>query len=165
MRATAKDTRIVEVYASTAGSKVRLVWRTWWHKLGTAERLDQQTRMVIATMPVPLTNDDLSKYAEAMARFCVDPRRRAFRPPNALVWREVAFGQDETGEHGEQRDGRGFIQDLLPLDGGSTATEKSATILTAAKAEEGSRAKRVRSSAREPSIRNLTTGKQSSPGG
>jgi len=165
MRATAKDTRIVEVYASTSGNKVRLVWRTWWHKLGTGERRDQETRMVVATMPVPLSNDDLSKYAEAMARFCVDPRRRAFRPPNALVWREVPFGNDETREHGDARDGRGFVQDPLPLDGGSTRPESDDMILTAAKAEKAAPAKRARSSAREPTIRNLTTGKQSLPGG
>jgi len=161
MKPTAKDTRVVEVYASTTGNRVRLTWRTWWHKLGTGERLDQETRMVLATMPVPLTDDDLSKYAEAMARFCVDPRRRAFRPPNALVWREIPFGLDETREHGEERDGRPFIQPPLPTFEGSTDDPKSSTILTGAKPEKAASAKRTRSSAREPSVRNLKTGKQS----
>lgn len=157
---------MVEVYASTTGSKVRLTFRRWSHKGGTAERHGQETRMVIATMPVPLTNDDLIKYAEAMARFCVDPQRRAFRPPNALVWREVAFGDDQTSEHGEERDGRGFIQDPLPTLGGSTESEKGSTILTGLARKGQPAAKRPTSSAREPQIRKLGTGKrQSAPGG
>lgn len=161
-----QETRVVEVYASTTGNQVTLTWRRWSHKLGQAERIGQETRMVRATMPVPLTNDDLSKYAEAMARFCVDPRRRLFRPPNALVWREIPFGNDETHEHGESKDG---IQ-MLPLwqsdDQGITGTDIGSTIDTRPSVQGTASAKRTRSSAREPSIRTLGSGKrQSAPGG
>ena len=75
MKPTAKDTRVVEVFASSVGTKITLTFRSWWHKLGTAERRDQETRMVRCVVPVPLTNDDLIKYAEAMARFCVEAER------------------------------------------------------------------------------------------
>lgn len=160
MKASSKDTRVVEVYASTVGSKVTLTFRSWWHKLGTTERRDQETRMVRAVLPVPLTNDDLIKYCEAMARFCVDPKKRAFRPPNSLVWREVGFGQDETHEHGEDRDGRPFPMDPLPLFVGSTEPVDRATILTAAKAEESAAPKGQSASAREPQIRKLGAGRK-----
>jgi hypothetical protein len=160
MKATSKDTRIVEVYASTAGSKVTLTFRSWWHKLGEAERRDQETRMVRATVPVPLTNDDLIKYAEAMARFCVDPRKRAFRPPNSLVWREVAFGQDETSEHGEERDGRPFPMDPLPLFNRSTEPDRDGTILPGGEPGEHRPAPPPPASAREPEIRKLGAGRK-----
>lgn len=160
MKPTAKDTRVCEVYASTVGSKVTLTFRSWWHKLGEAERRDQETRMVRAVMEVPLTNDDLIKYVEAMARFCVDPRKRAFRPPNSLVWREVAFGQDETHEHGEDRDGKPFPMDPLPLFSGSTEPVDRSTILTGAKPEKSAPAKRASASAREPQIRKLGAGRK-----
>lgn len=160
MKPTAKDTRVVEVYASTVGSKVTLTFRTWWHKAGTAERRDQETRMVRAVVPVPLTNDDLVKYAEAMARFCVDPSKRAFRPPNSLVWREVAFGQDETHEHGEERDGRPFPMDPLPLFNRSTEPVDRSTILSGPEGQEDSPPKAARSSAREPQIRKLGSGRK-----
>ena len=160
MKPTAKDTRVVEVYVSCVGTKVTLTWRRWWHKLGTAERRDQETRMVRATVPVPLTNDDMSKYAEAMARFCVDPSKRAFKPPNSLVWREVAFGQDETSEHGEERDGKPFPMDPLPLFNGSTEPVDRATILSGPEGQEGSAAKPLRSSSKEPTIRRLGAGRK-----
>lgn len=160
MKPTAKDTRIVEVYASSVGTKITLTFRTWWHKFGTAERRDQETRMVRCVVPVPLTNDDLIKYAEAMARFCVDPRKRAFRPPNSLVWREVAFGTDETHEHGEERDGNPFPMDPLPLFNGSTEPVDRSTILTGAEPEKSARAKPASASAREPVIRKLGAGRK-----
>lgn len=163
---TNDKTRIVEVYASTTGNRVTLTFRSWWHKFGTAERHDQQTRMVRATMAVPLTDDDLIKYCEAMARFCVNPQKRAFRPPNALVWREVAFGADETREHGEDRDGRHFIADPLPLFDRSTQGPDGATIPMRPEAVRAASPKATRSSAREPQIRTLGKGKrQSTPGG
>lgn len=160
MKATAKDTRVVEVYASTVGSKVTLTFRSWWHKLGEAERRDQETRMVRATVPVPLTNDDLIKYCEAMARFCVDPRKRAFRPPNSLVWREVAFGQDETSEHGEDRDGKPFPMEPLPLFNRSTEPERDDMILPGGEPGEQRRAERGSSSARDPVVRKLGAGRK-----
>lgn len=161
-----EKTKVVEVYASMTGLKVRLTARTWWHKFGSPERHDPTTRMVLATMAVPLTDDDLLKYVEAMARFCVNPQKRAFRPPNALVWREVAFGQDETHEHGEQRDGRQFVQQPLPLFDGSTQGPDGATIPMRPEGVGAAPPKAARSSAREPTIRTLGRGrKQSSPGG
>lgn len=160
MKSTAKDTRVVEVYASTQGTRVTLTFRSWWHKLGTAERQDPQVRMVRATMPVPLTNDDLIKYVEAMARFCVDPRKRAFKPPTSLVWREVAFGTDETREHGEERDGNPFPMDPLPTFVGSTDPVDRTTILSGAKPEEDSAAQPLRSSSKEPTIRKLGAGRK-----
>lgn len=160
MKPTAKDTRVVEVYVSCHGTQVTLTWRRWWHKLGVAERHDQETRMVRATVPVPLTNDDMSKYAEAMARFCVDPSKRAFKPPNSLVWREVAFGQDETREHGEERDGKPFPMDPLPLFNGSTDPVDRSTILSRAKREKAAPPEAARPSAREPSTRRLGAGRK-----
>jgi len=160
MKPTAKDLRVAEVYVSATGSHLTLTCRTWWHKFATSERRDQQTRMVRATLPVPPTNDDLLKYAEAMARFCVDPTKRAFRPPNSLVWREVAFGQDETSEHGEERDGKPFPMDPLPLFNGSTDPTDRSTILTGAKPEEAAPPKAARGSAREPVIRKLGAGRK-----
>jgi hypothetical protein len=160
MKPTAKDTRVVEVYVSCVGTKVTLTWRRWWHRLGTAERHDQETRMVRAVVPVPLTNDDMSKYAEAMARFCVDPSKRAFRPPNSLVWREVAFGLDETSEHGEDRDGRPFPMDPLPLFNRSTEPTDRSTILSGPKDQGSAPPKAARPSAREPQIRKLGAGRK-----
>lgn len=161
-----RETRVIEVYASVTGSQIRLTWRRWSHKYGEAERLNQVTRMVIATLPVPPTNDDLSKYCEAMARFCVDPRRRAFKPPNALVWREVAFGDDQTHEHGELRDGRHFIQDPLPPFEGSTTVPQPDMILPGAKPGDAAPPKAGRPTAREPQIRELGKGRRRSvPGG
>lgn len=158
-------TRVVEVYASTTGRQVTLTFRRWEHKFGEAQRLNQETRMVRATMPVPLTDDDLIKYVEAMARFCVNPQKRAFRPPNALVWREVAFGADETHEHGEDRDGRHFIADPLPLFDRSTQGPDGATIPMRPEGVGAARPKAARSSAREPTIRSLGRGKtRSVPG-
>jgi hypothetical protein len=165
MAARVQDTRIVEVYASAIGNRLTLTWRRWYHR-NSAERLEQETRMVRATLAVPPTNDDITKYAEAMARFCVDPRHRMFRAPNALVWREVAFGNDETREHGEARDGKQFIQDALPLNDGSTDPDGGGTILTAAEAEKSAPPKAASASAREPQIRTLGKGRrQSIPGG
>jgi hypothetical protein len=160
MKPTAKDTRIVEVYASCAGAKVTLTTRTWWHKLGQAERIGQETRMVRCVLPVPPTNDDLLKYVEAMARFCVDPKNRAFRPPTSLVWREVAFGQDETREHGQDRDGKPFPMDPLPLFVGSTDPVDRSTILSRPEGEKGSAAKPPRSDARAPMVRKLGAGRK-----
>lgn len=160
MKDTAKDTRVVEVYVSCTGTKVNLTWRRWWHKLGTAERRDQQTRMVRAVVPVPLTNDDMCKYAEAMARFCVDPRNRAFKPPTSLVWREVPFGADETHEHGDDRDGKPFPMDPLPLFNGSTEPRTDSTILSGAKPEKSQPAVGRRSTAREPVTRKLGAGRK-----
>lgn len=160
-----QKTRVVEVYASVTGLKVRLTCRTWWHKFGSPERHDPTTRMVTATMAVILTDDDLLKYVEAMARFCTNPQKRAFRPPNALVWREIAFGQDETHEHGADRDGRHFIQDPLPLIDGSTEDPDGATIPMRPEGVRAASPKATRSSARAPIIRSLGKGRrQSSPG-
>lgn len=160
-----KRTRVVEVYASTTGNKVRLTLRTWYHKGGTAECHERKVRMVLATMPVPLTDDDLLKYAEAMARFCVDPGKRAFRPPNALVWREVGFGDDQTHEHGEDRDGRPFPMEPLPLFDRSTQGPDGATIPMRPEGVKAAPPKAARSSAREPTIRSLGRGRtRSVPG-
>lgn len=159
-------TRVVEVYASTTGLQVTLTWRRWEHLFGTAERLKQETRMVRATMPVPLTDEDLTKYVEAMARFCVDPRKRAFRAPNALVWKEVGFGNDVTHEHGEQRDGRPFPMDPLPGFDRYADDPDGATIPMPPEAVEAAPPKAARASARQPFIRKLgQAGKQSIPGG
>jgi hypothetical protein len=160
MKPTAKDMRVAEVYVMAQGSHLTLTCRTWWHKVATSERRDQVTRMVKATLPVPPTNDDLLKYAEAMARFCVDPAKRAFRPPNSLVWREVAFGTDETREHGEERDGRPFPMDPLPLFNGSTDPADRSTILSGPKGQEDSAAKPLRSSPKEPTVRRLGAGRK-----
>lgn len=161
-----EKTRVVEVYASMTGLKVRLTCRTWWHKFGSPERHDPTTRMVVATMNVPLTDDDLLKYVEGMARFCVNPQKRAFRPPNALVWREIAFGQDETHEHGADRDGRQFIADPLPLFDGSTQGPDGATIPMRPEGVKAAPPKAARSSARAPMIRTLGKGgRRFLPGG
>ena len=160
MKFTPKDARIVEVYASCTGSKITLTCRTWWHKLGTAERQEQDTRMVRCVLPVQPTNDDLLKYVEAMARFCADPRKRAFKPPTSLVWREVAFGQDETHDHGSEVDGKPFPMDPLPLFNRSTEPVDRSTILTGAKPEKSAPAKPASASAREPQIRRLGAGRK-----
>ncbi len=160
MKPTSRDARVVELYASCTGTKVTLTCRTWWHKLGEAKRLDQETRMVRCVLPVPPTSDDLLKYVEAMARFCVDPAKRAFRPPTSLVWREVAFGDDETREHGEERDGKPFPMDPLPLFVGSTDPLDRSTILEGPKGQEGSAPKAPRSDAREPVVRRLGAGRK-----
>lgn len=160
MKATKSDQRVVEVYAMCTGSKITLTCRTWWHKLGVATQNDKETRMVRCVLPVPPTNDDLLKYVEAMARFCVDPSKRAFRPPNSLVWREVAFGQDETHEHGESVDGKPFPMDPLPPFNRSTEPADRSTILTGGQPEKSARTKSASSSAREPTIRRLGAGRK-----
>lgn len=160
MKPSSKDTRVVEVFASCTGSKITLTCRLWWHKFGTAERRDQETRMVRCVLPVPPTNDDLLKYAEAMARFCVDPKHRAFKPPTSLVWREVAFGADETHDHGADVDGKPFPMDPLPLFVRSTDPVDRSTILSGPKDEGAAAPEARRSSAREPQIRRLGAGRK-----
>jgi len=160
MKPTSKDTRVAEVYASATGNKITLTCRVWWHKFGTAAVQDKETRMVRCVLPVPPTNDDILKYLEAMARFCVAPAKRAFRPPNSLVWREVAFGEDETHEHGEDRDGKPFPMDPLPLFNGSTDPDRPDTILPGGQPGKSARAKPASASAREPQIRKLGAGRK-----
>jgi hypothetical protein len=129
-------------------------------------RMPRETRVIRMQMQSEPTNDELIQYAQEMARFCVDPAKRRFRPPRAMVWREVTGGYPETSEHGEARDGRPFPMDPLPLEGGFPEAQKSSTIMSAAEPLKGSAAKPPRSSAREPSTRTLGKGRHRAlPGG
>jgi hypothetical protein len=153
------------VTATVVGAQVQLWLRTFeGEDVGPQAR--KETRAVKMTLPVPPTNDEILQYCQEMARFCVDPAKRRFRPPRALVWRELPLGGIETREHGEERDGSPFPMDPLPLEGGFPEPPKDATILTAAKAEKSAPPKAASASAREPQIRNLGRGKRRSlPGG
>lgn len=117
-------------------------------------------------MAVPPTNDELMQYAEHWARFNVDPAKRRFRPPKAMVWRELATGDVMSKEHGEDRDGIAFPMDPLPLEGGFPDPPKPSTVKGAPEAQEGSAAKRLRSSSKEPTVRQLGKGRHRAlPGG
>lgn len=158
-------TRAIEI---TVSCRLTTVWM-WCRSAeitAAGARKPRETRVIRMQMASPPTNDELMQYAEGFARFCVDPTKRRFRPPKALVWRELATGDVIAKEHGEDRDGIAFPMDPLPLEGGfPTATER-ASLSPALRAGEDSRAKRVRSSAREPSTRTLGKGKHRAlPGG
>jgi hypothetical protein len=159
------ETRAIEITVSCQRLTVWLWCRTATIAASGAKK-PRETRVIRMTMAAEPTNDELMQYAEAMARFCVDPARRRFKPPKAMVWREVATGDVQAAEHGEARDGTPFPMDELPVEGGFPAPSKTATILTAAEAGKGSAAKRLRSSPKEPTTRNLGKGRHRAlPGG
>jgi len=159
MNPTANDLRSVEITVTCVRSTLTMYARENWYGPGNAKH-HVGTRVVRATLQCPPTNDELLKYAQAMARWCTEPRTRAFRPPKAVVWREVATGLDPTQEHGTDRDGRDFIPDPLPLQGGWTEPASTTTVPVAPKAQRAAPAKRAPSSAREPRIRKLQGGRQ-----
>ena len=159
MHPTANDLRTVEITVTCVRSTLTMYARENWYGPGNTKH-HVNTRVVRATLQCPPTNDELVKYAQAMARWCTEPRTRAFRPPKAVVWREVATGLDETREHGTERDGRDFIPAPLPLQGGWTDSASSSTLPLPPKGAGGSGAKRRRSDAREPTIRKMGAGRQ-----
>lgn len=159
------ETRAVEITVSCQRNTVWLWCRTATIAASGAKK-PRDTRVIRMTMATEPTNDELLQYAEAMARFCVDPSRRRFRPPKAMVWREVATGDVQSSEHGESRDGRPFPMDELPVEGGFPEPPKTTTILSGPEGQEGSAAKRLRSSSKEPTTRTLGKGRHRAlPGG
>lgn len=154
------ETRAIEITLSCQRLTVWMWCRTATIAASGAKK-PRETRVVRMTLAMEPTNDELMQYAESFARFCVDPARRRFRPPKAMVWREVATGDVMSTEHGEERDGIPFPMDPLPLEGGFPEAPGDGKIVSADQAGERSAAKPLRSTAREPSIRNLRSGKQS----
>jgi hypothetical protein len=158
MTAHQPRTRVVQVTVTAEACKVRMYWERWYHS-GTARRAGQMTAIVVGTTGIEPTDDDLTRYAYAMAYWVIDPRRRHLRPMPFKTWKQVALGDDTTSPHGEDVDGRQMEMDALPLDGGWTEAPQPSTIKTRRLAQGSSAAKRLRSSPSAPVIRNLATRK------
>jgi len=156
MTATAPRTRVVQVTVTATACKVRMHWERWYHQ-GSARRQRQQTTIVVGTTGVEPSDDDLTRYAYAVAYWVIDPRKRHIRPLPFTRWQQLATGEDATSEHGSDVDDRQMAMDLLPLDGGWTEPPQPSTINSRPGRKRVSPAKRARSSAREPSIRNMYT--------
>jgi hypothetical protein len=159
MQPTSNDLRTVEVTVTSVRTTLTMYARTNWYGPGNVKH-HVETRVVRATVECPPSNDELLKYAQAMARWCTEPRTRAFRPPRTLVWREVATGLDPVSEHGVERDGRDFVQDPLPLEGGSTTPASTTTVPLAPKGQGERAAQRRPSTARDPMIRKMGAGRK-----
>lgn len=165
MRTSPIDMYITEITVMSQGRKVWLTYRTSVVDHNQKrERLE--TRMVKMEMPVPITVTEAARLAGVMANYVIPPEVRHVKPPKALVWREVAFGNDVTHDHGTDVDDRQMPMDPLPLEGGFPGPEKQATILEGPKGQGKSAPRSGSDSAREPVLRQLGKGrKQSLPGG
>jgi len=158
--AGANDLRTVEVTVAAQRNTVWLTARRAWFDQNN-NRHPGKTRMVRMTMDVPPTNDDLVKLVGAMSRFVEDPSRRHFKPPRAVVWREVGTSEPVPPGGGEGGENTPADMDPLPLDDGLTSGDTGSTIDTPPAPVKAVRAKRARASARDPRIRELKSGKQS----
>jgi hypothetical protein len=136
-----------------------MYWERWYHS-GSARRLGQQTAIVVGTTGIEPTDDDLTRYAYAIAYWVIDPRKRHLRPMPFKTWKQIALGDDTTSPHGEDVDGRQMEMDALPLDGGWTEPIQPSTIKTRPGRKGVSAAKRLRSSPTTPTVRNLLTREQ-----
>ena len=105
------------------------------------------------------SDDDLTRYAYAIAYWVIDPQKRHIRPLPFLRWRQVATGDDVQRTHGSEVDDRQMAMEPLPLEGGWREAPQPSTIRTRPGRKGGSPAKRVRSSPKTPTIRDLTSGK------
>ena len=156
MTAHNPKTRVVQVTVTATNCNIRMYWERWYHR-GSTLRQKAETRIVVGTTGLEPSDDDLSRYAYAMAFWVVDPQRRHIRAPRFLRWRQVAQGEDVTAEHGSDVDDRQMAMDLLPLDGGWREPPQPSTIMSGRSGRGGSAAKRLRSSPKAPTVRNLMT--------
>ena len=159
------DLRIVEITVTAQRRRVWMTFRTSVIDINN-NRKRLETRMVKMDMGVPPTDIEMVRLAGVMANFVIRPDQRHIRPPKALVWRELDFGDDRTHDHGEDVDGRSMPMDPLPLFEGVTDPPSTSTIEAASQGREKTAPRSGSASAREPQIRDLRTGhKQSLPGG
>jgi len=156
MTAHEPRTRVVQVTVTAEACRVRMYWERWYHQ-GSHRRLKHETAIVVATTGVEPSDDDLTRYAYAMAYWVIDPRKRHIRPLPFNRWKQIPLGDDATSDHGADVDGRQMGVEMLPLNGGWTEPPQPSTIKTRPGRKGVSPAKRVRSSPSAPTIRNLTS--------
>lgn len=163
---TARDTttRVVQVTVSVTHCKVRMHFERWQHK-GTALRQKHETTIVVGTTGVEPSDDDLARYAYAIAYWVIDPRKRHIRPLPFNTWQQLGAGDDVTHPHGADVDGRQMAMEPLPLIGGWTQPPQPSTIKTRPAGVGAARAKRARPTARAPIVRDLRTGEHGDPDG
>ena len=151
-------TRVVEVTVSATHCQVRMTWRRWFHQ-GSAVRHKEDTIIVVGTTGIEPSDDDLTRYAYAMAYWAIDPQKRHIRPMPFLRWQQLATGDLMTSPHGSDVDDRQMAMDTLPLDGGWREPPQPSTITSGRRRKGISPAKRVRSSPKSPTTRTLGAGK------
>jgi hypothetical protein len=164
MTAHTPKTRVVQVTVTAEGVRVRMHFERWFHQ-GSARRQKQETTIVAGTLGLEPSDDDLARYAYAIAYWVIDPRKRHIRAPGFLRWKQLATGEDVTSEHGSAVDDRQMGVEMLPLNGGWREPPQPSTIKTRPGRKRVSAAKRPRSTAREPIIRDIRYGEHADPDG
>lgn len=133
------------------------VSRQWYDKSG--QKHPGKVRVFMVTFDVPLTDDDLIKILASGVLYAGDPNRKHLKPPSARFWREA--GMESPVPPGGGEGGAIAPADPVvdPLPGLSEDEVEGSTIITGPAPVKAARAKRARSSAREPTTRNLRTRK------
>lgn len=160
---TVNDLRTVEVTVSTSRNKVWVTARRAWYGPGNAKH-PGKTRVVVATYPTPLDDRELLQVLAGMAYYVMDPNKRHMKPPRAVVWREAGSGLPVPPGGGEGGEDTPAEMDPLPIDGGFPTGEEGPTITSGPAPLKAGPPKAARSSAREPRIRRLGSGKQAELG-
>jgi len=157
-------TRVAQVTVTVTGVQVRMHFERWYHQ-GSARRQKPETTIVHGVTGLEPSDDDLARYAYAIAYWVVDPQKRHIRPPRFLRWQQLATGDMPTSPHGSEVDDRQMAMEPLPLDGGWREPPQPSTIKTRPGRKRAAPPKAARGSAREPVIRNLVTGEHGDPDG
>lgn len=148
----------IEAHISYQRDKVRVRLARQWYTLNNVKH-PGRVRVWLLTFDVPLLDDDLIKILASAVAYAGDPNKRHLKPPSARFWREVGTEIPVPPGGGEGGEDTPAQMDPLPLEGGFTGADSSSTITTGPGAVGAARPKGARSSAREPQLRDLRSGR------
>lgn len=155
---TRDDIVSIEAHISYQRDKVRVRLARQWYTLNNVKH-PGRVRVWLISFDVPLLDDDLIKILASAVLYAGDPNKRHLKPPRARFWREAGMELPVPPGGGEGGEDTSPPQEGLWPEGGSPEPSADSTITTGPGAVGAARPKGARSSAREPQIRDLRTGR------
>lgn len=154
----AGDIVSIEAHVSYYNNRCHVrVARQWYDRNNVKH--PGRVRVWLVNFDVPLLDDDLIKILASAVSYAGDPNKRHLKPPRARFWREAGTEVPVPPGGGEGGETTTTDMEPLPLEGGFPEPESGSTITTGPVPVGAAPPKAARSSAREPQVRDLRTGR------